>query len=61
MPADLTLVNLNMLYVRYADGRTEREKHLPLGPLYLATGYADTGDFAVYFYLGNPFRVSRFD
>ena len=33
----------------------------PLGPLYFATGYADSGDFAVYFYLGNPFRVSRFD
>jgi NTE family protein len=33
----------------------------PLGPLYLAAGYADSGDFAVYFYLGNPFRVSRFD
>lgn len=33
----------------------------PLGPLYLATGYADSGNFAVYFYLGNPFRVSRFD
>jgi NTE family protein len=33
----------------------------PLGPFYLATGYADSGDFAVYFYLGNPFRVSRFE
>lgn len=33
----------------------------PLGPLYLATGYADSGDLAVYFYLGNPFRVSRFE
>jgi NTE family protein len=33
----------------------------PLGPAYLALGYGDTGDLAVYFYLGNPFRVRRFD
>ncbi|MEE4218073.1 MAG: patatin-like phospholipase family protein [Xanthomonadales bacterium] len=33
----------------------------PLGPAYVALGYGDTGDLAVYFYLGNPFRVSRFD
>lgn len=33
----------------------------PLGPAYLALGYGDAGDLAVYFYLGNPFRVSRFD
>jgi NTE family protein len=33
----------------------------PLGPAYLALGYGDTGDMAVYFYLGNPFRVRRFD
>ena len=33
----------------------------PIGPAYLALGYADSGDLAVYFYLGNPFRVSRFD
>ncbi len=43
MAADLTLVNLNMLYVRYADGRTEREKHLPLGPLYLTTALERAG------------------
>jgi anaerobic magnesium-protoporphyrin IX monomethyl ester cyclase len=43
MNADLTLVNLNMLFVRYADGRTEREKHLPLGPLYLTTALENAG------------------
>ena len=48
MTADLTLVNLNMLYVRYADGRTEREKHLPLGPLYLTASLEQAG-FAVDF------------
>ena len=32
----------------------------PLGPAYLAAGYSDNGDVAIYFYLGNPFRVSRF-
>lgn len=43
MPADITLLNLNMLFVRYADGRTEREKHLPLGPLYLAAAWERAG------------------
>ena len=33
----------------------------PLGPAYLAAGYSDEGDFSIYFYLGNPFRVSRFE
>jgi radical SAM superfamily enzyme YgiQ (UPF0313 family) len=47
-PADITLVNLNMLYVRYADGRTEREKHLPLGPLYFA-GALERAGFVVDF------------
>ena len=32
--ADITLVNLNMLYIRYGE-RAERELHVPLGPLYL--------------------------
>jgi len=34
--ADLTLVNLNMLLVRYIDA-IERELHVPLGPLYLTS------------------------
>lgn len=33
----------------------------PIGPIYLAYGHSDSGDNAVYFYLGNPFRVRRFD
>ncbi len=33
----------------------------PLGPVYLALGYADSNDLAAYFYLGNPFRVGRLD
>ncbi|NNJ77695.1 MAG: BamA/TamA family outer membrane protein [Xanthomonadales bacterium] len=33
----------------------------PLGPVYVAVGYSDSHDFAAYFYLGNPFRVGRFD
>ncbi len=33
----------------------------PIGPVYLAAGYSDNDDFAAYFYIGNPFRVSRFD
>ncbi|MEI6210551.1 MAG: radical SAM protein [bacterium] len=43
MSADLTLVNLNMLYVRYADGRKERERHVPLGPLYLTAALEQAG------------------
>jgi NTE family protein len=33
----------------------------PIGPVYLAYGHSDSGDNAIYFYLGNPFRVNRFD
>ena len=40
--ADITLVNLNMLYLRYYD-KVEREYHLPLGPLYLARALEDAG------------------
>jgi NTE family protein len=32
----------------------------PLGPVYLAWGYSDSGDNTFYFYLGNPFRRLRF-
>lgn len=34
--ADITLINLNMLYVRYSDSY-DRELHLPLGLLYLTS------------------------
>lgn len=40
--ADITLVNLNMLYVRYVDS-VEREMHVPLGPLYLAAALEGAG------------------
>jgi NTE family protein len=33
----------------------------PIGPIYFALGHHENGDNTVYFYVGNPFRVSRFD
>jgi radical SAM superfamily enzyme YgiQ (UPF0313 family) len=45
--ADITILNLNMLYVRYFD-TVERERHIPLGPLYVAAALEDAG-FAVDF------------
>jgi anaerobic magnesium-protoporphyrin IX monomethyl ester cyclase len=40
--ADITLVNLNMLFLRYGE-ETERERHVPLGPLYLTRALEDAG------------------
>jgi anaerobic magnesium-protoporphyrin IX monomethyl ester cyclase len=40
--ADVTLLNLNMLYLRYAE-RIERERHVPLGPLYLVAALERAG------------------
>lgn len=40
--ADITLVNLNMLYIRYGE-QAERELHVPLGPLYLTRALSDAG------------------
>jgi NTE family protein len=31
----------------------------PIGPVYLAVGHSDNGDTTAYFYVGNPFRVTR--
>ena len=42
MTTDLTLLNLNMLYLRYYES-IEREFHIPLGPLYLARSIEDAG------------------
>jgi len=42
MAADITLVNLNMLFIRYGEG-IERELHVPLGPLYLTRALEDAG------------------
>lgn len=41
--ADITLANFNMLFLRHAGGRTERERHLPLGPLYLTAALERAG------------------
>jgi radical SAM superfamily enzyme YgiQ (UPF0313 family) len=40
--SDITLVNLNMLFIRYGE-ETERELHVPLGPLYLTRALEDAG------------------
>jgi anaerobic magnesium-protoporphyrin IX monomethyl ester cyclase len=40
--ADITILNLNMLYVRYYDA-VERERHLPLGPLYVTAALERAG------------------
>jgi anaerobic magnesium-protoporphyrin IX monomethyl ester cyclase len=40
--ADITICNLNMLYVRYFD-TIERERHLPLGPLYVTAALEQAG------------------
>jgi len=40
--ADITLVNLNMLFVRYYD-KVERELHVPLGTLYLTASLEQAG------------------
>ncbi len=42
MTADITILNLNMLYVRYFD-TIEQETHLPLGPLYVASALERAG------------------
>lgn len=40
--ADITLINLNMLLIRYVDS-LERELHVPLGPLYLVAALEEAG------------------
>jgi anaerobic magnesium-protoporphyrin IX monomethyl ester cyclase len=40
--ADITLVNLNMLFIRYGQ-KNERELHVPLGPLYLTKALENAG------------------
>ena len=42
MSADITIVNLNMLFVRYGE-KVERELHVPLGCLYLTRALENTG------------------
>jgi radical SAM superfamily enzyme YgiQ (UPF0313 family) len=61
---DLTLVNLNMLFMRYGE-KVERELHVPLGPLYLTRALEDAGfsvDFRDYQAspCDDPFRMDNF-
>ncbi len=62
--ADITLINLNMLFLRYGD-QIDRERHVPLGPLYLTRALEDEGfkvDFRDYqTHEGpDPFRLETF-
>jgi radical SAM superfamily enzyme YgiQ (UPF0313 family) len=62
--ADITLVNLNMLFMRYGE-EVERELHVPLGPLYLTRALEDAGfvvDFRDYQCVGSdePFDMPVF-
>jgi anaerobic magnesium-protoporphyrin IX monomethyl ester cyclase len=41
--ADITLVNMNMLYIKFLDGMVRRQLHLPLGPLYLVSALRGAG------------------
>ncbi|MBN2005868.1 MAG: B12-binding domain-containing radical SAM protein [Anaerolineae bacterium] len=64
MPADITLVNLNMLFLRYGE-EIERELHVPLGCLYLTRALEDAGftvDFRDYQTCdgGDPFELETF-
>ncbi len=64
MCADITLVNLNMLLIRYGE-EMERERHVPLGCLYLTKALEDTGisvDFRDYQLCdaADPFRMESF-
>jgi anaerobic magnesium-protoporphyrin IX monomethyl ester cyclase len=64
MPADITLVNLNMLLLRFGE-EVERELHLPLGPLYLTRALEDAGfsvDFRDYqtYEVEEPFDMAAF-
>ncbi len=64
MSADITLVNLNMLFMRYGE-EVERELHVPLGPLYLTRALEDAGfqvDFRDYQCVGSdePFDMDVF-
>lgn len=61
--ADISLLNLNLLYVRYLDS-VDRELHVPLGCLYLTRALEDAGfkvDFRDYQLneFEDPFEVGR--
>jgi radical SAM superfamily enzyme YgiQ (UPF0313 family) len=61
---DITLINLNMLFMRYGE-EIERECHVPLGPLYLTRALEDAGfdvDFRDYQMIDSddPFEMETF-
>ncbi len=62
--ADITLINLNMLFIRHGEG-TEKELHVPLGPLYLTRAIENAGfkvdfrDYQLCKYI-DPFDMNRF-
>ena len=61
---DITLINLNMLFMRYGE-EIERERHVPLGPLYLTRALEDAGfdvDFRDYQLVDadDPFTMETF-
>ena len=61
---DITLINLNMLFMRYGE-EIERELHVPLGPLYLTRALEDAGfdvDFRDYQCVDSdePFEMATF-
>lgn len=61
--SSITLLNLNMLYLKYFD-KVDREQHIPLGPLYLTraieeAGYAvDFRDYQLNSY-NDPFSIDK--
>jgi len=64
MPSDLTLINLNMLFMRYGE-QIERERHVPLGCLYLTRALEAAGitvDFRDYqlWEAEDPFDLEAF-
>ncbi|MBI5572701.1 MAG: radical SAM protein [Desulfomonile tiedjei] len=64
MSADITLVNLNMLLIRYGE-EADRERHVPLGCLYLTRAWEDVGfsvDFRDYQMCDaeDPFAIETF-
>ena len=64
MSADITLVNLNMLLIRYGEG-ADRELHVPLGCLYMTRALEDAGfsvDFRDYQVCESedPFTIETF-
>jgi radical SAM superfamily enzyme YgiQ (UPF0313 family) len=64
MSADMTLINLNMLLIRYGE-ESERERHVPLGCLYLTRALEAAGfsvDFRDYQLCDaeDPFKIESF-